>query len=238
MAWAHLAGGDRARAGRPRLARASSSACPAGCTATSRTRPRPRRSPRSRPPARMRPGGVVYASEQAHFSVEKAARILGLELRTVPVDDEFRMLPDFPLDGRDGGRRDGRDDVVHLGRPGSGARRPLRGGGRLAPRRRRLRRLGGGLPRAPLVPRRASSAPTRSSSTRTSGSSRRSTARRSGRAGPRRFRKAFARARPTTWLPARARSTSATTARRSAGGSARSSSGPCSAATAARACRR
>jgi aromatic-L-amino-acid decarboxylase len=46
----------------------------------------------------LRPGGVVYASEQAHFSIEKAARILGLELRKVPVDDEFRMLPDFPLD--------------------------------------------------------------------------------------------------------------------------------------------
>ncbi len=46
----------------------------------------------------LRPGGVVYASEHAHFSVEKAARILGLELRTVPVDGEFRMLPDFALD--------------------------------------------------------------------------------------------------------------------------------------------
>jgi aromatic-L-amino-acid/L-tryptophan decarboxylase len=45
-----------------------------------------------------RPGGVVIASEQAHFSVEKAARILGLELRTVPVDDEFRMLTDFPIE--------------------------------------------------------------------------------------------------------------------------------------------
>jgi aromatic-L-amino-acid decarboxylase len=45
----------------------------------------------------LRPGGVVYASEQAHFSVEKAAAILGLELRTVAVDDEFRMIPEFPL---------------------------------------------------------------------------------------------------------------------------------------------
>jgi aromatic-L-amino-acid decarboxylase len=46
----------------------------------------------------LRPGGVVYASEQANFSVEKAARLLGLEYRTVPVDREYRMLPDFPLD--------------------------------------------------------------------------------------------------------------------------------------------
>ena len=46
----------------------------------------------------LRPGGVVYTSEQANFSVEKCARILGLETRLVPVDDEFRMLADFPLD--------------------------------------------------------------------------------------------------------------------------------------------
>ena len=65
------------------------------------------------------------------------------------------------------------------------ARAPLRGGGRVAARRRRVRRLGGGLPRAPLVPRRRATAPTRSSSTRTSGCSRRWTARRSGRGGPR-----------------------------------------------------
>jgi aromatic-L-amino-acid/L-tryptophan decarboxylase len=46
----------------------------------------------------VRPGGAVYASEHAHFSVEKAARLLALEYRTVPVDDEFRMDVDFPLD--------------------------------------------------------------------------------------------------------------------------------------------
>ena len=42
----------------------------------------------------LRPGGVVLCSDQAHSSVEKAARILGLEARKVAVDDEFRMRPD------------------------------------------------------------------------------------------------------------------------------------------------
>ncbi|HEX7626780.1 MAG TPA: pyridoxal-dependent decarboxylase, partial [Gaiellaceae bacterium] len=46
----------------------------------------------------VRPGGVVYASEQANFSVEKAARLVGLEFRKVEVDDAFRMRTDFPLD--------------------------------------------------------------------------------------------------------------------------------------------
>ncbi len=46
-----------------------------------------------------RPGGVVVASEQANFSVEKAARLVGLPYRKVPVDADFRMLPDFDLDG-------------------------------------------------------------------------------------------------------------------------------------------
>ena len=47
---------------------------------------------------RLKPGGVVYASEQANFSVEKAARLVGLEFRAVGVDDGFRMRADFPLD--------------------------------------------------------------------------------------------------------------------------------------------
>jgi aromatic-L-amino-acid decarboxylase len=46
----------------------------------------------------QRPGGVVYASEQANFSVEKAARLVGLEFRTVEVDDAYRMRADVPLD--------------------------------------------------------------------------------------------------------------------------------------------
>ena len=46
----------------------------------------------------LKPGGAVYASEQANFSVEKAARLVGLEFRKVEVDDEFRMRTDFSLD--------------------------------------------------------------------------------------------------------------------------------------------
>jgi aromatic-L-amino-acid/L-tryptophan decarboxylase len=37
---------------------------------------------------------VVVCSEQAHSSVDKAARMLGMELRKVPVDGEFRLRPD------------------------------------------------------------------------------------------------------------------------------------------------
>jgi len=39
-------------------------------------------------------GRVVVCSEHAHSSVEKAARMLGLEVRKVPVDGEFRLRPD------------------------------------------------------------------------------------------------------------------------------------------------
>ena len=46
----------------------------------------------------LRPGGVVYASEQANFSVEKAARLVGLEFRKVEVDDAYRMRADLPFD--------------------------------------------------------------------------------------------------------------------------------------------
>ena len=46
----------------------------------------------------LRPGGVVYASDEANFSVEKAARLLGLEYRSIAADEEFRMRSDFALD--------------------------------------------------------------------------------------------------------------------------------------------
>ncbi len=49
----------------------------------------------ARPDAR-----VVVCSEHAHSSVEKACRILGLDLRTTPVDEAFRLRPDaLDLDG-------------------------------------------------------------------------------------------------------------------------------------------
>jgi aromatic-L-amino-acid/L-tryptophan decarboxylase len=39
-------------------------------------------------------GRVVVCSEHAHSSVDKAARMLGLELRKVPCDESFRMRPE------------------------------------------------------------------------------------------------------------------------------------------------
>jgi aromatic-L-amino-acid decarboxylase len=43
---------------------------------------------------------VVVCSEHAHSAVDKAARVLELELRRAPVDDEFRIRPDrLDLDG-------------------------------------------------------------------------------------------------------------------------------------------
>jgi aromatic-L-amino-acid decarboxylase len=39
-------------------------------------------------------GSVVVCSEEAHSSVERAARLLGLSTRTTPTDDEFRLRAD------------------------------------------------------------------------------------------------------------------------------------------------
>ena len=41
---------------------------------------------------------VVVCSEHAHSSVEKNARMLGMELRKMPVDDELRMRSDIAFD--------------------------------------------------------------------------------------------------------------------------------------------
>lgn len=42
----------------------------------------------------LRPGGAVVCSEHAHSSVEKAARLLGLPVRKVSADEEYRLRPD------------------------------------------------------------------------------------------------------------------------------------------------
>ena len=103
----------------------------------------------------LRPGGVVYASEQANFSVEKAARLVGLEFR----DGRGRRrrtgcAPTSRSTTRPrSSRRSGRPATTSVD-PVAAARRSLRGGGRLAARRRGVRGLGGGLSRASLVPRR------------------------------------------------------------------------------------
>ncbi len=98
---------------------------------------------------------VVCCSEHAHSSVAKAARILELELRTVPVDDAFRLRPELlELD-------DACAVVATVGTTSSAAIDPvpaiaerLPGGGNLAPRGCRLRRAGRGLRGAPAVVRR------------------------------------------------------------------------------------
>jgi aromatic-L-amino-acid decarboxylase len=42
----------------------------------------------------LRPGGAVLCSEHAHSSVDKAARLLGVEVVKVPADAEFRLRSD------------------------------------------------------------------------------------------------------------------------------------------------
>jgi aromatic-L-amino-acid/L-tryptophan decarboxylase len=50
----------------------------------------------------LRPGGTVLCSEQAHSSVDKAARLLGLPLCKLPVDAEFRLRSDALAELLDG----------------------------------------------------------------------------------------------------------------------------------------
>ena len=132
-----------------------------------------------------KPGGVVYASEQANISVEKAARLVGLEFRAVEVDDAFRMRPDFDLEDATAVVATVGTTGTTVGRSGARAGRPLRGGGRVAARRCGVCRVGRDLSRAPLVPRRRRSRRLRRGQSRTSGSSRPWTARRCGHGGRR-----------------------------------------------------
>ncbi len=98
---------------------------------------------------------VVVCSEHAHSSVEKAARLLELELRKMPADAEHRLRADLlDLTGACA-------VVATIGTTSSAAIDPVPAiadacerGRRLAPRRRRLRGLGGGLPRAAAALRR------------------------------------------------------------------------------------
>ena len=186
-----------------------------------------------------KPGArVVVCSEHAHSSVEKACRLLELEVRPAPVDDAFRLRAGRARPRRTpapSSRRSGRPRRAR--RPGAGDRRRLRG----APasgctstrptraRRRSARSCAGTSP--------AGSGPTRSSSTRTSGCL---TPMDCSTLWTRRPDDLRARLQPRAGVPARQRGGGeplASTARCSAAASARSSSGRCSAATAARACR-
>ena len=106
---------------------------------------------------------VLVCSEHAHSVGEKAARLLGLELRKVPTDDAFRMRPDqLARAGRVPRPRDDRDDRHDVARSRAGDRRALRRSRDLAARRRRLRRVGRDPSRSCKVSSPAGSARTRS----------------------------------------------------------------------------
>jgi aromatic-L-amino-acid decarboxylase len=41
----------------------------------------------------LRPAGTILCSEHAHSSMDKAARLLGVPIRKIPADEEFRLRP-------------------------------------------------------------------------------------------------------------------------------------------------
>ena len=94
---------------------------------------------------------VVVCSEHAHSAADKAARMLGMELRKIPSDDAFRMRADaLELD-------DVAAVVATVGTTSTTSVDPVpaiadrcAAAGHLAARRRRVRGLGDGLPGAAL----------------------------------------------------------------------------------------
>jgi glutamate/tyrosine decarboxylase-like PLP-dependent enzyme len=80
----------------------------------------------------MRDEIVVYVSDQAHSSVARAARMLGLrphQLRVLPVDGTFRLEPRTLADAIDADMRNGRRPllaIVSAGTTNTGAVDPLR----------------------------------------------------------------------------------------------------------------
>ena len=196
----HLAGGHRARAGRPRLARAAARpACRDARSHRGHGLDLDARGARGCPDAAPRRRRVRL----------RAGALLGREGRAAPRPRATHRRRWTTSSGCCPNSRSRRRDCAVVATVGTTsttsvdpvpvlARRCERGRG-MAPRRRRLRRLGLGLPGAPVEPRRSLGARTRSSSTPTSGSSRPSTARPSGRGG---LTPSGPRSAPTasTWL--------------------------------------
>ena len=143
---------DGARGARRSTGSRSCSACRPAGTATSRTPRRRRRSPRSRrrarrPAARRRVlGARALVGRQGGADPRARARARCRSTTSSACGPTRSTSTDACAR-----RRDRRDDVDGVGRPRAGARRRVRGGGRLAARRRRLRGLGDGLPGAALV---------------------------------------------------------------------------------------
>ena len=133
-----------------------------------------------------RPGATSSSAPSTRIRrSRRPRRMLGMELRKVPADDAFRMRADaLELD-------DAAAVVATVGTTSTTSVDPVAAiadrcaaGGHVAARRRRLRRLGDGLPRAPLGVRGRRPRRLARRQRRTSGCSRRWTARCSGRAGP------------------------------------------------------
>ena len=214
---------------------------PDGCTGTSRTRRRRRRSPRSPP----RGGSPGQAGRRAAPSTRtprstKAARMLGLELRTAPVDERYAMRADaLDLDGACAVVATVGTTSYRLGRPGA-RRSPTR-----APTAGAWLHVdaayAGSAVVCPELPLGASPAGERADSLVVNPHKWLLTPMDCSRVLDEPAGGAPRRVQPRPRVPAdsrRGRQPERVRHRRSAAGSARSSSGRCSAATGARGCRR